>query len=474
MMKAQEKSLRLHALRTEIERKPSGYSGKTARERLALLFDEGTFVEVGAFVRQRPTEYGSSAAPEAVVTGYGAVDGALVFAFAQDPSVKKGALSEMHAQKIKNIIMMAQKADAPVVSCLDSCGMQIGEGIDALAGYGEILSLCSEMQGVIPHICVVCGVCSGAMSFLPAFADYTVMLKSAELFLSAPSVVASRFGMKSGDASAAYENGLASVLCSTDEEAFSAVKQLLNTLSGMVDTDDANRLTPNIAEILSSDGYDVCRIIREISDNGAWTEFSGGAAKNIVTGLISLDGVTCGVVANQPAAENGVLNAAACAKAAKFIEFCDNFELPIITLVDTAGFAPQKGENIADSALLISAYASSDTVKLTLITGRAYGAGYLSMGTKHTGADLVLAYPTAQIAALPAETGAVFLGQQQIANADQPAEKRNALIAEYAETMASPLQAAARGHVDDLIDYAETRQMLISSLNMFLDGDCEC
>ncbi len=472
-MKAQEKSAQIEALRAEIERTPSSFSGTSARDRLAMLFDEGTFVEVGAFVRQRPTEYGCAESPEAVVTGYGAVDGVLVFAFAQDPAVSKGAISEMHAQKIKNIVSMAMKADAPVVSFLDSCGMRVGEGIDALAGYGEILSLCSEMQGVIPHVCVVSGVCAGAMSFLPAFADYTVMLKNAELFLSAPSVVQARFGQKTGDANAAYESGLASIICDTDEQAADAVKDFFTAFCAVEPADDVNRLTAEISDIISAEGYDVSRVIAQIADNGELVELSGGYAKNMVTGLIHLDGAPCGIIANNPAVDNGDLNAAACDKAAKFIEFCDNYDIPVITLVDTNGFAVEVGANISESARLVAAYADSDAVKITLITGRAYGAGYLSMGAKHTGADVVLAYPTAQIAALPADTGAVFLGDKQISGSDDPIATRAELIASYAETMASPLQAAQRGHVDDIIEIATTRQLLISSLNVFLqEGDC--
>jgi len=471
-MNAQEKTARIEALRAEIERKPAG-AGISARERLALLFDEGTFVEVGAFVRQRPTEFGTSEDPEGVVTGYGAVDGALVFAFAQDPSVNKGAISEMHARKIRTVIEMALKSEAPLVSFLDSCGLRLSEGIDALSGYGEILSLCSQIRGEIPHVCVVSGVCAGAMSFLPAFADYTVMLKNAELFLAAPSVVQARFGVKTGDAASAYESGLASLVCDTDQAAVDAVKDFFTAFGGVVPADDANRLTPEIADIIASADYDVASVVTQIADCGDLVELMGGYAKNMFTGLIHLEGTPCGVIANNPAVSGGDLDAAACDKAARFLEFCDNYDIPVITLVDTNGFAAEVGANVAESARLLDAYASSDGVKITLITGRAFGAGYLSMGAKHTGADIVLAYPTAQIAALPADTGAVFLGDKQIASAANPVATREELIATYGETLASPVLAAQRGHVDDIVDIATTRQLLISSLNLFLlEGDC--
>lgn len=469
-MNAHEKSVQIEALRAEIERKADGVA-ITARERLALLFDEGSFVEVGAFVSQRPTEFGASSRPEGVVTGYGAVDGVLVFAFAQDPAVDKGAISEMHARKIETIVHMAIKADAPLVSFLDSFGMRLGEGVDALAGYGDILSLCNEIRGEIPHVCVVSGVCAGAMSFLPAFADYTVVLKNSELFLSSPDVVLARFGTKTGDAESAYATGIASRICDTDEQAVAAVKEFFSAFCASETADDANRLTPEIAQTISVSGYDVTALIEQIADDGAYLELCGGYAKNLVTALIHLDGNPCGVIANQPAVENGDLDSKACDKGAKFLEFCDNYDIPVVTLVDTDGFAPRSGEDICESARLLSAYASSDTVKITLIVGRAYGAGYLSMGSKHTGADVVLSYPTASIAALPAETGAVFLSAKQIAESADPVAEREALIASYADTLASPLQAARRGHLDDIVDVATTRQLLISSLNLFMQED---
>lgn len=471
-MNAQEKSARIEALRAEIERKPAG-AGITARERLNLLFDEGTFVEVGAFVRQRPTEFGASEDPEGVVTGYGAVDGALVFAFAQDPAVSKGAISEMHARKIKTLVEMALKSEAPLVSFLDSCGLRLSEGIDALAGYGEILALCSQIRGEIPHVCVVSGVCAGAMSFLPAFADYTVMMKNAELFLAAPSVVQARFGVKTGDAASAYESGLASLICDTDADAVDAVKDFFTAIAGVDPADDANRLTPAIGDLISAAGYDVASVVAQIADCGDVVELMGGYAKNMFTALVHLDGTPCGVIANNPAEKNGDLDSAACDKAAKFLEFCDSYDIPVITLVDTDGFAAEVGTDISESARLLDAYASSEGVKITLITGRAFGAGYLSMGAKHTGADIVLAYPTAQIAALPADTGAVFLGDKKIASSENPVATREELIASYGETLASPLLAAQRGYVDDIVDVATTRQLLISSLNLFLlEGDC--
>ncbi len=467
-MNAQEKSAQLTSLRAALEQKPEGFSGMSARERLALLFDEGSFVEVGAFVRQRPSEFGTTdGAAEGVVTGYGAVNGVLVFAFAQDPSVLRGSVSEMHAAKIVSILQMARKAGAPVVSFLDSCGLRLKEGIDALTGYGKVLSLCSEIRGELLHICVLSGVCSGALSFIPAFADYVIALEGAELFLSSPDV------LPAGSSSDGWK-ALVSAVCSDDAAAAGQVRQFLNAFRGSDGTDDdVNRLTPELETVLSVSGYDVNSVVACLADNGVLLPFLPEFAPNLVTGLICLDGLPVGVVANQPAVKDGSLDGDAARKAGRFLDFCDRFAIPVLSLVDTEGFSPDGGADISACGELLAAYTRAETVKITLITGRAYGAGYLTMGSKSTGADVVLALPTAQIASLPARTGAVFLGQQDLANASSPVEKREELIASYAETLASPVQAAARGEVDDIIAFATARQLLISSLNLFLqDGEC--
>lgn len=454
----------MRSVRATIE----GSAKSAARKRIELLFDEGTFVEIGAFVKQRPTEFGAvDAAAESVVTGYGAVNGVLVFAFSQDVSVLKGAISEMNAEKICNIAEMARKAHAPLVSMLDSCGVRLHEGIDALAGYGKIIAKLNSIAGEIIHVSAVFGICAGAMSFVPAIADYSVMTKSAELFLSSPDVVKARFGNNNaGTAEEAYKNGTISAICDSDEEAVAQIKEFISFVADIpVTEDDINRLTPEIADIISQPDYDVRNVIRSIADDGKVLELNAGYAENIVTALISIDCCPVGVVAN-----NGVLTSAASEKASRFIAFCDNCGLSVLTLVNTDGFACENDENIANSSLLVSAYVTAEVPKVTLIIGKAYGSGYISMCSKQTGADIVYAYPCAEIATLPAETGAVFMCAQQIAQTEgDPIEGRDAIIAKYRETIASPFEAAKRGHVDDIIDIETTRQLIASSFGMLAD-----
>ena len=454
----------IRSLRASIE----GTNESAARKRISLLFDEGTFVEIGAFVKQRPTELGAvDAAAEGVVTGYGAVNGVLVFAFSQDVSVLKGAVSEMNAEKICNIAEMARKAHAPLVCMLDSCGVRLQEGMDALAGYGSILAKLNSMAGETVLISAVFGTCAGALSFIPAMSDYSVITENAELFLSSPDVVKARFGNENaGTAQNAYENGTVSAICASDKDAVEKIKEFISfTCDVYVTEDDINRLTPEIADIISKEGYDICEVIASIADDGKSLELNPGYATNIVTALINIDCSPVGVVAN-----NGALTSSAAEKATGFVAFCDNCSIPVLTLVDTDGFECDSKENILNSSLLVTAYMNAEVPKVTLIIGKAYGAGYISMCSKQTGADIVYAYPCAEIAALPAETGAVFMCAQEIIQTEgDPVDGRNAVIEKYRQTIASPLEAAKRGHVDDIIDIETTRQLIASSFGMLAD-----
>ena len=463
-MDLKDRTEEIQSIRSFVE----GSDESAARKRIALLFDEGTFVEIGAFVKQRPTELGAvSAAAEGVVTGYGAVNGVLVFAFSQDISVLKGSVSEMNAEKICNIAEMARKARAPLVCMIDSCGIRLKEGIDALAGYGKIIAKLNSMSGETVIISSVFGTCAGAMSFIPAIADYSVMTENAELFLSSTDVVKARFGTTdAGTAEIAYRNGTVSAVCSSDSEAIDRIKDFISfTCDVYVTEDDINRLTPEIADIISSEGYDVRDVISAIADDSKMLELNPGYADNIVTSLINIDCCPVGVIAN-----NGSLTSSASEKAAGFITLCDNCGIPLLTLANTDGFACDSNENILNSSLLVSAYINAEVPKVTLVIGKDYGAGYISMCSKQTGADIVYAYPCAEIAALPAETGAVFMCEQEIAQSEgDPVENRNAVIEKYRKTIASPLEAAKRGYVDDIIDIETTRQLLASSFGMLAD-----
>lgn len=463
-MDVQGKNKKWNEIRDNIE---AAYSSGSASKRLSMLFDEGSFVEVGAFVRQRPTEFASSAENEGVITGYGSVNGQLVFAFAEEPEILKGSISEMHARKICNIMDMAVKADAPFVSLIDCSGLRITEGIDALAGYGTILAKCNELLGNTVHVSVICGKCAGALSFVPALADYTVVTEKAELFLSAPAVVNSRFGTdNAGTAETAYKNGLASAVVKTDADAIEKAKEFLGFISDEPAEDDFNRLTPEIENIIASENYDVKKVIESIADGNRALYMYDGSAKNIVTALINLGGSLVGTVANQPSEKNGNLDSAAAKKAARFAGFCNDFDIPLLSLVDTEGFEADKDENIEDAALLLNAFANADVPKVSLVVGRAYGAGYLSMCSKVTGADVALAFPTAEIASLSPTVGGIFFGDETVKGADTAEEGRQAAIAEYKEKMASPYEAAKRGYIDDVIEPATARQLLISSFEM--------
>ncbi len=464
-MDVKGKTTALKKLRESIET-----ASGSARKRLAMLFDEGTFVEIGAFVKQRPSEFGvAEAAAEGVVTGYGSVNGVLVFAFAQDPSVLKGSISEMNAKKICNLAEMALKADAPIVSMIDTCGVRLLEGVDALSGYGKILKKFNKVAGSIFHISIVFGVSAGAMSFLPALADYTIVLKDSEIFLSSPDVVRARFNDgKAGTAAVAYERGLASLVCKTEGEAVKGCKEFINFVcSPAKPADDINRLVPEISKIIAKDGYNMLDVIKSVADEGKVFEMYSGCAGNLVTAIIKLGGFTVGVIGNQPKVRNGILDTAAAKKAAKFIDFCEFAGISLLSLVDTNGYDPDPEENIEDIVLQPLSFINAEVPKITLIIGKAYGAGYVSMCSKTGGSDLVLAYPTAQIACLPAESGAVFMSAQTIVqtNAD-PVEEREQLIAQYRNTIASPYEAAKHGYVDDIIEIQTTRQLLISSFDM--------
>lgn len=463
-MDVQGKNKKWNELRDQID---SAYSSGSAAKRLSMLFDEGSFVEVGAFVRQRPTEFASSAENEGVITGYGSVNGQLVFAFAEEPEILKGSISEMHARKICNIMDMAVKADAPFVSLIDCSGLRITEGIDALAGYGTILAKCNELLGNTLHVCVVCGKCAGALSFVPALADYTVVTEKSELFLSAPAVVNSRFGTdNAGTAETAYKNGLASVVVKSDADAIEKAKEFLGFVSDEPAEDDFNRLTPEIENIIASENYDVKKVIESLADGGRALYMYDGSANNIVTALINLGGNLVGAVANQPSEKNGNLDSAAAKKAARFAGFCNDFDIPLLSVVDTEGFEADKDENIEDAALLLNAFANAEVPKVSLVVGRAYGAGYLSMCSKVTGADAALAFPTAEIASLSPTVGGIFFGDETVKGAETAEEGRQAAIAEYKEKMASPYEAAKRGYIDDVIEPATARQLLISSFEM--------
>jgi acetyl-CoA carboxylase carboxyltransferase component len=447
----------------------------TARERLAYLFDEGTFVEIGAFVKQRPTELDEAtyqAAAEAVVTGYGAVDGKLVYAYAQDATVLGGALGEMHAKKIEKIIDMAIKMGAPVVSVFDSNGARLKEGVDAMWGYSSVIAKTVEASGVVPQISVVAGLCSGGSALICANSDFTIMTKNAQMFLTAPVILKAALGQDTaevGTAQGALKAGNVHFIAEDDSEAIAAAKQVLSYLpsnnldgSSIFESDDANRVSEMLNTILD-EAYSMESIINEVTDLGSFLPCQNGYGEGVITGLARLNGEPVGIIAN-----NGDICALCASKAARFIQVCDSFNIPVITFTDVTGFAmsaqEETGGNIRAIARLSSAYAAATCPKVNVIVKNAIASGAVVMTVS---SDVILAWPTAQIGPLPADTATEILYNDEIAKAEgDPSEKRAELAQKYRDVICAPYEAAKRGYIDDIISPDTTRQYLIAALSM--------
>ena len=466
---------------------------KTARERLAMLFDEGSFVEIDAFVTHRCNEFDmakTEAPGEGVVTGYGTVDGRLVYAYAQDFTVIGGSLGEMHAAKICKVMDMAMKMGAPIVGINDSGGARIQEGIDALKGFGDIFYRNTLSSGVIPQIAMILGPCAGGAVYSPAICDFIFMVdKTSQMFITGPSVVKSvtgedvTFDELGGAKTHAAKSGVASMACATEEECFAQVKELLAMLPAnnleMAPAydcnDDLNRLSEKLTNIVPEDAnkaYDIRDIITEVADNGEFFELFKEFAQNIVTGFIRLNGSTVGVIANQPKVMAGSLDCNSSDKGARFVRFCDSFNIPIVTFTDVPGYLPGVDQEhngvIRHGAKLLYAFSEATVPKINVIVRKAYGGAYIAMNSKHLGADMVFAWPTAEIAVMGPAGAANIIFRKDIANAADPIAARQEKIDEYTEKFANPYVAASRGYVDDVIEPDSTRPRLISALEMLM------
>ncbi|WP_343256313.1 carboxyl transferase domain-containing protein [Ligaoa zhengdingensis] len=425
-----------------------------ARERLALLFDEGTFTELDAFAKAA----GGSAG---VVTGYGAVEGTTVFAFAQDKSDANGAVGRVQAAKIKKVYDLAVKTGSPVVGIYDSFGAALTEGNDALAAYGEMLLCGNSLSGVVPQVSVVAGVCAGCAAMLAAGADFVVMSKKAELFLTP--------AKGEGTADNAAKAGVAHIVEKDADAAIAKARHLVsmmpqNNLSSLPIFDfAASGLEASLTAACESGDIKAADLVKAVFDADSAVELLGGFDDSVYTAMATLGGFTCGVVAT----EGGALNARSCAKAARLMQVCDAFQIPVVTFVNTCGFqAGESGHNplrmVREAAKLAHVYAEATTPKIAVVTGKAYGPAYVAMAGKNAGADLVLAWPSAVISALKPETAAAILhGDDVTKNKDMAA-----VTADYIAGEASPYQASADGTVDDVIDPANTRNLLISALDM--------
>lgn len=467
-------------------------SGKlTARERINLLFDENSFIELDKFVEHRCTNFGMEnldAPSDGVVIGYGTVDGRLVFTYAQDFTVVGGSLGEMHAGKICKIQDMALKMGAPIVGMNDSGGARIQEGVDALSGYGKIFFRNTISSGVIPQISIIMGPSAGGAVYSPAITDFIFMVENtSKMFITGPQVIKSVTGEEvtqeelGGADTHNKISGVAHFKDSTEEECINRVKDLLaffpsNNLEQSPiyePDDDINRTEEKLNEVVPinpNKPYDMKKVIELIADNGIFFEVQQYYAQNIITGYIRLNGKSIGVVANQPNVLAGCLDINASDKAGRFIRTCDAFNIPLLNLVDVPGFLPgttqEFGGIIRHGAKMLYAYSEATVPKVTMIVRKAYGGAYLAMCSKDLGADQVFAWPNAEIAVMGPGGAANIIFKNDIANADDPATMREKKIEEYRETIANPYIAAQRGFVDDVIIPSVTRPRLISAFDM--------
>jgi len=463
----------------------------TARERIAAFLDPGTFVETDAFITHRATEFGMAAveAPgEGVVTGYGLVDGRAVCVAAQDFTVIGGSLGEMHAEKICKCMDLAAKVGIPFVSLNDSGGARIQEGVDALKGYGSIFYRNVKYSGVIPQISVILGPCAGGAVYSPALTDFVFMVEgTSNMFITGPQVIKAVTGEEvsteqlGGALIHNQVSGVAQFMAPDETSCFDMIRTLLSYLPAnnqedppFMDTgDDPGRLEPGLREVVPVDpnkGYNMYDVIHSMVDNGVFFEVSKHFATNIITGFARFGGRAAGVIANQPMAKAGCLDIDASDKASRFVRFCDAFNVPLVTLVDVPGYLPgvdqEYGGIIRHGAKLLYAYSEASVPKVTVITRKAYGGAYIAMCSRHLGADMVFAFPHAEIAVMGPEGAANVVFRKEISEAEDPAAKRAEKIKEFREVFANPYVAAGRGYIDDVIDPQEIRPRVIGALEL--------
>ncbi|HEV2283258.1 MAG TPA: carboxyl transferase domain-containing protein [bacterium] len=463
----------------------------TARERVAELLDPGTFVELDRFVAHRATEFGmdkTEAPGDGVVTGYGAVYGRLVYVFSQDFTVLGGSLGEAHAAKICKIMDLAVRNGAPVIGLNDSGGARIQEGVASLGGYAEIFLRNTLASGVVPQISAILGPCAGGAVYSPAITDFTIMVRGTSyMFVTGPQVVktVTREEVTLEDLGGAEvhaaRSGVAHFVADSDEDALALIRRLLTFLpQNNLDqvpradaADDPARMDPSLDTLVPADPnrpYDMRDVIARIVDRGDFLEVHELFAPNLVVGFARLGGRSVGVVAQQPAVLAGVLDINSSVKGARFVRFCDAFNIPLVTFVDVPGFLPgtaqEHGGIIKHGAKLLYAYCEATVPKLAVITRKAYGGAYDVMSSKHIRGDLNLAWPTAEIAVMGPEGAIDIVFRRELDAASDREAMRARLAAEYRAKFATPYVAASRGYIDDVIEPRETRPRLISALEM--------
>ncbi|WP_026906630.1 acyl-CoA carboxylase subunit beta [Paucisalibacillus globulus] len=464
----------------------------TARERIDYLLDDGSFVELNTFIENRGTDFemnSSIGAGDGVVTGYGKINGRSVYLFAQDFTLYGGALGEMHGKKIAAVMDLAAKNGVPFIGLNDSGGARIQEGVSSLDGYGQVFYRNAIYSGYIPQISVIMGPSAGGAVYSPAITDFVIMVeKTSQMFITGPKVIETVTGEKisSEDLGGAHihngKSGNAHFKAKNEEEALDHVKRLLSYLPnnnnekpvlGEYIEDELRNYRPELVDIVPFDStrpYDMKKVIHQIVDEDSFYEIHADFAKNIVVGLARIKGQTVGLVCNQPKHLAGGLDIDSSDKAARFIRFCDCFNIPIITFEDVTGFFPgikqEHGGIIRHGAKILYAYSEATVPKLTVIVRKAYGGAYVALNSKSIGADLVFAWPNAEIAVMGPEGAANIIFAKEIASSEEPERTRQEKINTYRDKFANPYIAAKLGMVDDVIDPRETRIKLIQALEM--------
>jgi len=497
-----ERLARLEQLRAEAQlgggavrvERQHAWGKLTARERLELLLDPGSFVELDAFVTHRSTDFGLAEQRflgDGVVTGHGTIDGRLVFVFSQDFTVFGGSLSEAYAEKICKVMDLAMKVGAPIIGLNDSGGARIQEGVVSLGGYADIFLRNVMASGVVPQISVVMGPCAGGAVYSPAMTDFTVMVeRTSYMFVTGPNVVRAVTHEEvdsealGGATVHTTKSGVAHLAAHDEGEALDAVRRILaylpqNNLEqpALVESNDPiDRMDPELDHVVPDDAhrpYDMHEVIDRIVDDAAFLEIQPSWAQNVIVGFARVGGRSIGIVAQQPSVLAGALDIDASTKAARFVRTCDCFNVPLLTLVDVPGFLPGVGQEhggiIKHGAKLLFAYCEATVPKVTVITRKAYGGAYDVMSSKHIRGDMNFAWPTAEIAVMGAEGAVNIIFKDAIASADDPIAERARLVAEYEAEFANPYVAAARGYVDDVIRPMETRPRIIRAFDVLAD-----
>ncbi len=485
----------LHARRTrlelgggvaQIEKQHAG--GKlTARERVAKLTDEGSFQEVGLFAQHQCTAFGlghRELPADGVITGCAKVDGKTVHLASQDFTVSGGAAGEVHSLKVAEMQELSLKTGSPFIFINDSGGARVQEGIGSLSGYGKVFYFNVMLSGSVPQISLICGPCAGGASYSPALTDFIIQTRRAQMFITGPQVIKQVTGEvvtaeQLGGADAQMRSGVVHLIAEDDEEAIYLCRRLLSFMpsNNLEDPphlpfDEPVEADPELNHVIPADpklGYDVREVITRVVDEGDFLEIQSGFAANIVVGFARVTGRSVGIVANQPCVMAGALDINSSDKAARFIRFCNAFNIPIVTFVDVPGFLPgveqEYGGIIRHGAKMLFAYSATTVPKLTIILRKAYGGAFLAMCSKDLGADRVVAWPTAEVAVMGAEGAAEIVFRKEIDSAEDKPAKRKEMIELYRESFANPYVAAGRSLVDDVIEPAQTRKFLALALD---------